>query len=118
MTHSSSSDFFDFISIINQKSPLQQKAIKSLLDHGVVNQKTGFEFDLSNTDIKLLACAIANGYWISSGDRDLKDLGLHKIRLLTNNPKKEGATNEGNHKEKKKSNKRDGSSIGETGNYR
>ena len=54
-------------------------AIDSLIEHGRISEKTGMEFDLSYIDKKLLACALSNGYKISSGDDDMKQFAKQEF---------------------------------------
>jgi hypothetical protein len=54
-------------------------AITVLVDHGTINEKAGCEFDLSYIDRKILACVLSNGYWLTSGDNDLKDFALQQF---------------------------------------
>jgi len=54
-------------------------AISSLIEHGRVNERTGVEFDLSYIDKRLLACALCNGYKISSGDADMKQFAKQEF---------------------------------------
>ena len=46
-------------------------AIDMLIKAGTLNRKSGRLFDLSYTDKRILAGALAHGYKISSGDQDL-----------------------------------------------
>jgi len=47
-------------------------AVESLIEHGTINKKKGSEFDLSYVDKVIIACALANGYRITTGDEDLR----------------------------------------------
>lgn len=47
------------------------EAISMLIRNITINTKTGRPFDLSYADQKFLACALANGYKISTGDQNL-----------------------------------------------
>jgi len=53
--------------------------ITNLDEHGVVNEKTGRDFDLSYIDRKIIACALANGCRITSGDNDLKEFAKQQF---------------------------------------
>jgi hypothetical protein len=47
------------------------EAISMLIRNITINTKTGRPFDLSYADQRFLACALANGYRISTGDENL-----------------------------------------------
>ena len=47
------------------------EAINLLIRNITINAKTGRPFDLSYVDQRFLACALANGYKISTGDENL-----------------------------------------------
>jgi hypothetical protein len=47
---------------------LYHEAIKNLVEIGTTDQKTERLFDLSNVDMRVVACALAFGYRVSSGD--------------------------------------------------
>ena len=47
-------------------------AIHVLTLHGAVNEETGREFSLSHVDKMFLSCALANGYKISTGEKEMK----------------------------------------------
>src|SRR4030042_331322 len=47
------------------------EAISMLIRNITINTKTGRPFDLSYADQRFLACALANGYRISTGDESL-----------------------------------------------
>lgn len=47
-------------------------AVKSLIDQGTINERTGLEFDLSYVDRMVLSCALGNRFRITTGDDDLK----------------------------------------------
>jgi hypothetical protein len=47
------------------------EAIRLLVRNITINTKTGSPFDLSYVDQMFLACALANGYKISTGDKSL-----------------------------------------------
>ena len=53
--------------------------ITSLLEVGIINQKTGRDFDLSYTDRKIVACVLSNGYKLTSGDSDLKEFASQEF---------------------------------------
>ncbi len=54
--------------------------ITSLIRSGVMNKKTGKFFDLSSEDRKLIACASAHRFSLSSGDRALKEFALQEFK--------------------------------------
>jgi hypothetical protein len=49
------------------------EAITALVENGAVNRKTEREFDLSFIDRRILACVLANGFRLCTGDRDLRE---------------------------------------------
>lgn len=63
----------------NRKVSAYFDAIKTLIDNGTVNEKTGCDFDLSRTDMKFLSCALGNGYKITTGDCDLRTFGKQEF---------------------------------------
>jgi hypothetical protein len=54
-----------------------------LIENGVINRKTKLYFDLSRVDQKIIACAQANIYRITTGD---KDLIQYYLQQCSNNP--------------------------------
>ena len=55
------------------------EAINLLIRNITINAKTGRPFDLSYVDQRFLACALANGYKISTGDEDLALFALQEF---------------------------------------
>ena len=62
---------------------LYYQANRSLIGEGVINRKTNFYFDLSKVDQKIIACAQANTYRITTGDNDLIE---YYLQQCSNNP--------------------------------
>jgi hypothetical protein len=56
------------------------EAINLLIRNITINAKTGRPFDLSYVDQMFLACALANGYKISTGDKSLALFALQEFR--------------------------------------
>ncbi|MBD3241514.1 MAG: hypothetical protein GF331_13070 [Chitinivibrionales bacterium] len=54
-------------------------AIRALNLQGTVNKKTERFFDLSHEDMRLISHALALGYKISSGDRELKEFARQEF---------------------------------------
>ena len=54
--------------------------ITSLIRSGVMNKKTGKFFDLSSEDRKLIACASANHFSLSSGDEALTQFAIQGFK--------------------------------------
>ena len=46
-------------------------AIKALNENRTVDEKTGHAFDLSRVDMRVMSCALALGYFVTSGDKGL-----------------------------------------------
>ncbi len=55
------------------------ETIKFLIQNMTINSKTGRPFDLSYVDQMFLACALANGYKISTGDENLSLFGSQEF---------------------------------------
>jgi len=47
------------------------EVIKALSEDGTIDQKTGRLFDLSKVDIRVMACALALGHSVTSGDKGM-----------------------------------------------
>lgn len=62
---------------------LYYQANSSLIGDGVINRKTNFYFDLSKVEQKIIACAQANTYRITTGDNDLIE---YYLQQCSNNP--------------------------------
>ena len=56
------------------------EAIRLLIRNITINAKTGRPFDLSYVDRMFLACALANGYKISTGDDNLALFALQEFK--------------------------------------
>jgi hypothetical protein len=55
------------------------EVISLLIRNITINAQTGRPFDLSYVDQKFLACALANGYKISTGDKNLAFFALQEF---------------------------------------
>lgn len=62
---------------------LYYSANSKLIENGVINRKTNFYFDLSRVDQKIIACAQANIFRITTGDKDLIE---YYLQQCSNNP--------------------------------
>ena len=62
---------------------LYYQANRSLIAEGVINRKTELYFDLSLVDQKIIACAQANTFRITTGDNDLIE---YYLQQCSNNP--------------------------------
>lgn len=64
-----------------QKAEIQfyQDAIYRLNDFGTINTYTGKIFSLSRVDILFLACALAHGFSITTGDQGIKDFAAQQF---------------------------------------
>ena len=51
--------------------------------HGIINSKTKYYFDLSKVDQRIVACALANNFRITTGDNDLIE---YYLQQFSNNP--------------------------------
>jgi predicted nuclease of predicted toxin-antitoxin system len=59
------------------------QVVSNQIKNGVVNKKTKRYFDLSQVDQRIVACARANDYLITTGD---KDLIQYYLQQFSNNP--------------------------------
>jgi hypothetical protein len=62
---------------------LYYQAINSLISSGVTNRKTDCYFDLSKVDRRIVACALANNFRITTADNDLIE---YYLQQFSNNP--------------------------------
>lgn len=65
--------------IKKQEVALYYDAIARLNNIGTMDIYTGKAFSLSRRDIRLLACALAHGFKLSTGDRGIKDFALQQF---------------------------------------
>lgn len=67
-----------------QKTEIQfyQDTIFQLNEFGTVNTYTGKIFSLSRVDIQLLACALAYGFSITTGDQGIKDFAAQQFKEI------------------------------------
>jgi hypothetical protein len=63
----------------NEKVSSYFDVIKSLVDNGTINEKTGHDFDLSYPDMKFLSCTLGNGYRITTGDHNLRTFAIQEF---------------------------------------
>jgi hypothetical protein len=62
---------------------LYYQTIHSQISSGIINSKTHYHFDLSNVDQRIVSCALANNFRITSGDNDLIE---YYLQQFSNNP--------------------------------
>lgn len=55
------------------------RVVDLLVENGTIYEKTGRLFDLSRTDRIILACALCNGYRISTGDDNLRKFAMQEF---------------------------------------
>jgi predicted nuclease of predicted toxin-antitoxin system len=58
---------------------LYYQAINSQIGSGITNSRTHNYFDLSKVDQRIVACALANNYFITTGDNDLVEYYLQQF---------------------------------------
>ena len=74
-------------SVLNTpQTEMNLTAIHALVTAGVMNTKTGFLVDLSLTDKQIIACASANQYDITSGDKNLVDFAEQQFDISNISP--------------------------------
>ena len=64
----------------SEKVNLILNTITTMIINGVKNKKTGKSFDLSREDRKLIACASAYRYSLSSGDKALTQFAVQEFK--------------------------------------
>lgn len=62
---------------------LYYQVINNQINSGVINSKTNYNFDLSKVDQRIVACARANNFRITTGDKDLIE---YYLQQFSNNP--------------------------------
>lgn len=62
---------------------LYYQTINSQINNGIANRKTGYYFGLSKVDQRIVACALANNFRITTGDNDLIE---YYLQQFSNNP--------------------------------
>lgn len=62
---------------------LYYQTINSQISSGIINSKTRYHFDLSKVDQRIVACALANNFRITTGDKDLIE---YYLQQFSNNP--------------------------------
>ncbi len=62
---------------------LYYQTINNQISSGIINSKTRYYFDLSKVDQRIVACALANNFRITTGDKDLIE---YYLQQFSNNP--------------------------------
>jgi hypothetical protein len=68
------------------ETKLNLEAVLAIYEEGAINPRTNKLFDLSKEDRQLIACAAANDYAISSGDRDLREFAVQYFDIPITSP--------------------------------
>ena len=64
------------------ETQIYRDMITRLNELGTINTYTGKIFSLSNVDIQFLACALAHGFSITTGDQNIKDFAAQQFEEI------------------------------------